>query len=644
MRYFYQVAPIVVVRANEKVFTYHSDKLLSIGSLVRISIGKRHRNGIIISGLTTKPAFETKPIETLLTDRPLPKQLIELAEWLSTYYATHLALVFQTILPAGMQKQRRKVGKHLAPPSRNRTNIVLNSEQSVALKAIESMASTFLLHGVTGSGKTQVYIEAAKSQAAQGKSSIILVPEIALTPQLLAEFGNHFDNLLLTHSGMTEAERHKVWLTALESSKPQIIIGPRSALFMPISNIGLIVIDECHEPSYKQDQSPRYSALRTASILARLHNAKLIFGSATPSVSDYFLASANNTPILELTKTAKNLSAAETLLIDLKNRNNFTRHPFLSNQLIDQVEKALTEKKQILIFHNRRGSAPTTLCENCGWVAQCQNCRLPLTLHADQHKLRCHLCARSQAVPPSCPICREPTITFKGIGTKLIETELIKLFPKARIARFDADTPAKDAAHIRYQEIYNGDIDIIIGTQMLAKGFDLPKLAVVGVIQADNGLFMPDYQSEERVFQLLYQVTGRIGRQDHPGKAIIQTYNPQHPAITAAIEKNYRKFYELEIQRRQLTSFPPYRYLLKLTCTYKTEKAAIQNSQKMASFIKNNFKDVEILGPTPAFYEYLGGKYRWQLVVKSRKRSILLALSKHIASPWQFDLDASSLI
>lgn len=644
MRYFYQVAPITVVRANENFFTYHSDEPLKIGSLVRISIGKAYKNGVIISRAATAPRFKTKPIDTVLSPRALPMQLIGLAQWLSTYYATHLAVVLQTILPSGLHKTRRESNKIISHPSRRRVNIVLNSEQSAALEAIKSEGTTFLLHGVTGSGKTQVYIEAAKWQASRGKSTIVLVPEISLTPQLVAEFANHFENLLLTHSGMTEAERHKVWTAAIESSRPCVVIGPRSALFMPLSNVGLIVVDECHEPSYKQDQSPRYSALRAASVLAKLHEAKVIFGSATPSVNDYFLAQANKTPILELKRPVKDAGSAETQIIDLKDRANFTRHRFLSNQLIEQIQSAIDDGKQTLIFHNRRGSAPTTLCESCGWIAECPNCRLPLTLHADDHKLRCHLCGYGQAVPPSCPVCREPTITFKGIGTKLIETEINKLFPKARIARFDADTSAKEAAHIRYQEIYEGGIDIIIGTQMLAKGFDLPNLAVVGVVQADSGLLMPDYQAEERVFQLIYQVIGRVGRQDHMGKVILQTYNPDHPVILAAVNRNYKKFYELEIQHRQLTGFPPYRYLLKLICVYKTEKGAIENSQKMAAAIRHAHKDIEVLGPTPAFYEHLGGKFRWQLLIKSRQRSTLVAIAGEVSAPWQFDLDTISLL
>lgn len=645
MRYFYKVAPTKVIRADENYFTYHSEQQLKTGTLVRVSVGKSLSNGVVIGIETKTPQFKTKPIDFIISATALPKQLIGLAEWLSSYYATHLATVLQAILPSGLQKIRRQKQKDIKQPTRKRTNILLNEEQSSALRQILSDRQTFLLHGVTGSGKTIVYIQAAKHMQQLGRSSIILVPEISLTPQLVAEFANYFDNLLVTHSALTEAQRHNAWQKALESKEPLVIIGPRSALFMPVTNLGLIVVDECHEPSYKQDQSPRYLALRAASVLAKLHSAKVVFGSATPNVNDYFLAQINNSPILELAKPISKGVSAEVELIDLKNRSNFIKHRFFSNQLLSQIEQALKDRRQILIFHNRRGTAPTTICTNCGWLAECPNCHLPLTLHADYHKLRCHLCGHSQTVPPSCPICHEPTVTFKGIGTKLIESEIKKLFSKARVARFDADTAAKEAAHLRYQEIYDGDIDIIIGTQMLAKGFDLPKLAVVGIIQADSGLLIPDYQSEERVFQLIYQVIGRVGRQDHAGYVVVQTYNPNDPTIVAAIQRDYKSFYAIEIQKRQFGNFPPYRYLLKLTCAYKTEAGAVEASKRMADLIRNKYKkDIEILGPAPAFYEQLGNKFRWQLVLKARERSKLVAIANGLNAPWQFDLDAINLL
>jgi primosomal protein N' (replication factor Y) len=269
---------------------------------------------------------------------------------------------------------------------------------------------------------------------------------------------------------------------------------------------------------------------------------------------------------------------------------------------------------------------------------------LPLTLHADTHELRCHLCGVAQKVPPSCPECGEATVMFKGVGTKLIETEITRLFPKARIARFDADTTEAEAVHNRYQELYDGDIDIMIGTQVLAKGLDIPRLALVGVVQADSGLVLPDYTSEERVFQLLYQVIGRAGRGEHPGEVVIQTYQPDHRVVQTAISRDYKTFYQTELAARKTGNFPPFRYLLKLVCTYKTETGAIGAAQKMARWVQETYPQLEVLGPTPAFYERFGGGYRWQIVVKASQRSDLVAIAKNAPQGWQADLDPASLL
>jgi len=644
MTHYYLIAPTVVVRAQDEAFTYSAGQTLAIGALVRISVGKKIVNGVVMREVT-KPSFATKPIIEVVINNNWPQPLLKLARWLSDYYATHYATVLQTMLPAGLHKTRRSPQKASTHPIRKRTQIILNNAQKNALKVInDAQKGTILLHGVTGSGKTQVYIEAAKTQAQAGKSTIILVPEIALTPQLTAEFANHFTNLIVTHSGLTEAQRHMAWVNVLQTDEPIVVIGPRSALFLPVKTLGLIVVDECHEPSYKQEQAPRYSALRAATMLANFHqHCRVVLGSATPSVTDYYIAERTKSPIIRLDKSALATQPVVAEVIDLKSRDNFRKHRFLSDALLKDIETTLSEKRQTLIFHNRRGTAPTTICDHCGWMAECPTCFLPLTLHADAHNLRCHACGFTMPVPPSCPVCHEPTILFKGIGTKLIETELIKLFPKARIARFDADTAPGQAVHNRYQELYDGTIDILIGTQMLAKGLDLPNLQLVGVVQADSGLVLPDYQSEERVFQLLYQVMGRVGRNTLPGKVIVQTFQPTHPTILAAISRDYPLFYATELERRTARNFPPFCYLLKLTCSYKTEQGAINASRQLATALCKQ-PQLEILGPTPAFYERLGGTYRWQLLVKSKKRADLLAIAKAMPNGWHVDIDPASIL
>ena len=645
--HYYEVAPNQIIRTASASFTYASDVELPVGKLVTIEVGKKVLVGVVLRAVS-KPNYDTKAISGVIEDQPLPEQLLQLSQWLSTYYATHLATVLQTILPRGLQKSRRDRKASPQESYRDRTNIVFTSEQANAIESIDAMSpGTALLHGVTGSGKTHVYIELAKKTIERGQSVILLVPEIALTSQVVDEFSHHFENTILTHSRQTEAERHHAWRDALNSDKPRVAIGPRSALFLPLKNIGMIIIDEAHEPSFKQEQSPRYSALRAASVLASLHAGKVVLGSATPAIADYYLAKQSGRPVISMKKRARDNAVAPTIeLVDMTKRTNFKKHRFLSDKLLVQLDETLASGNQALIFHNRRGSASTTLCENCGWSAMCTRCFVPLTLHADKHHLRCHVCGITERVPTSCPECHGADIIHKGIGTKLIESELRKLFPDKIIARFDGDSESGESIEQKYKELYNGEIDIIIGTQVIAKGLDLPKLRLVGVIQADSGLSLPDYGSSERTFQLLAQVIGRVGRSHHATNVIVQSYQPTHPAVVDGLAQNYTQFYETALKERQRSHFPPFTYLLKLTCVYKTEAAAIKNAQKLASELRKlRSSDVQILGPTPAFYERQRDTYRWQLTLKSPKRASLVAILPYVPSThWQYELDPMSLL
>lgn len=645
--HYYEVAPTKIVKADACVFTYSSQQPLAIGAVVIISIGQQLLTGIVVKK-TTKPDFATKEITTILDLPPLPHPLLQTAQWMSNYYIAHLALVLQTILPSGLTKKRRTLSPNsTATTRRDRTHFVLNKDQSAAIDSLlNAKSGTVILHGVTGSGKTAVYIEYAKRLIATGKSVIVIVPEIALTAQLIAEFQHSFPNLITTHSQQTEAQRHHAWLQALNATQPNVVIGPRSALFMPFNNIGAIIIDEAHEPALKQDQTPRYSALRTAAILARYHHATVIQGSATPLVSEYYLAAKTGRPIINLPARANpNIITPSINVVDMTSKNGFLRHRFLSDLLINTINQNLENNKQTLIYHNRRGTASTTLCQNCGWSALCPRCFIPMTLHADQHALICHICGYRERVPTACPDCGSTNIIHKGIGTKLIESELQKLFPQAAIARFDGDITSKNSLNQRYQELYDGRIDIIIGTQVVAKGLDLPRLASVGIIQADAGLALPDFTTRERTFQLLAQVIGRVGRNDQPTSIIVQTYQPQNPTIVQGIRQDYASFYASELAERRRGIFPPFVYLLKLTCIYKTEATAIRNAQKFAAQLRSEYPDITIFGPTPAFYERIRDTYRWQIVVKSTNRTKLLAIASQLPrTHWQYDIDPANLL
>jgi primosomal protein N' (replication factor Y) (superfamily II helicase) len=644
---YYEVAPTRIARAGSDSFTYSSEVSLSIGQLVIVELGKKPQPGVVIKKVE-KPSYPTKSISSIIEEQPLPPTLVQLCLWMSSYYATPLATVLQTVLPRGLIKTRRERPHSSRPSLRDRTHFLLTSDQQSAIDTVEKMSpGSALLHGVTGSGKTRVYIELAERAVANGTSVIVLVPEIALTSQLVDEFSHHFDNVILTHSRQTEAERHLAWKDALASTTPRIVVGPRSALFMPLQNIGLVIIDEAHEPSFKQEQAPRYSALRAASMIAAYNKAKVVLGSATPLISDYYLAEHSDRPIIRMNERAnKNAAKSDITLVDLTKKSEFKHHRFLSDKLIARLNETFVSGKQALIFHNRRGSASTTLCDNCGWTAQCPRCFVPFTLHADKHSLECHICGNKERVPTSCPECGNASILHKGIGTKLIESELRKLFPNKVIVRFDADTLAEDSVDKRYKDLYEGTIDLMIGTQVIAKGLDLPHLRTVGIIQADAGLSLPDYGSTERTFQLLAQVVGRVGRSEHPTSVIIQSYQPTHPAVVDGIKQDYQNFYTSALAERRRAHFPPYAFLLQLTCVYKTEAAAIRNAQILSRTLRQKAgPEVEILGPTPAFYERQHDTYRWQLLVKSPKRVELVELLRHVPpTHWQAELDPISLL
>ena len=640
MDFYFEVAPLKIVRTNSEVFTYASKEKLETGQIVQIPVGKKNMFGVVFKEVE-KPDFETREILKIVEKTPIPKHLVELSKWMSQYYATPLSQVLSGILPAGLGKNRRSSKKEkikLTDEKESCSNFLYTNQQQNAINKLDKIHSgTVLLHGITGSGKTSIYINQTEKVLANQQSAIILVPEIALTSQLVLNFEKHFSNIKIIHSHQTEAERHKTWLKILNDPEPQVIIGARSALFAPVKNLGLIVIDECHEPSFKQDQTPKYSALRASSFLASNFNFKAIFGSATPLIEDYFLAELSEknggNEIIRLTELAKKeAQPAKIELVDLTKKDS-KNHRFFSKKMLAEMEQTLSENKQVLIYHNRRGSASITLCHNCGWMALCPNCFVPLTLHADKFQLSCHICGHKERPPISCPDCGEE--------------EIRKLFPQKKVARFDADSDKNETVEKLYSEIRNGEIDIIIGTQVIAKGLDLPNLKTVCVVQADAGLALPDFTSSERNFQLISQVIGRVGRHSNESNVIIQTYQPEAPSIQFGLNQDYTGFYNFEIKNRQKQNYPPFVYLLKLTCVYKTEISAVRNSQKEARKIRKKFsKDVQIFGPTPAFYERVGETYRWQIVVKSKKRAPLLEIAREFQGKpqWRIDLDPPGLI
>jgi primosomal protein N' (replication factor Y) len=640
----------VLVRSSryhgKEALTYASSSRLARGQIVRVELQKEVVMGVV-SGPAGKPRFQTKPVAEVLDLPPLPPHLLKLAAWLPTYYPAPLGVIAQQLLPAGFSAKQLAAP---APPGFPEPDLsglpLLTPEQGTALKAM-TKHDTYLLHGTTGSGKTRLYIEMAARAVAAGSSAIILTPEISLTTQLAGSFRRIFgERVIVMHSQQAPSERQKAWLDSLRTTEPVIVIGPRSALFSPVQKPGLIVLDESHETAYKQEQSPQYETGRVAAYLAGTARATLILGSATPSINDYYLAEQKNKPILKLTRLAREdrHPESEITLVDRKDHSLFSRSPFLSLELIKAVEAALSNKEQSLLYLNRRGTARLVLCENCGWQATCPHCDVPLTYHGDHHELRCHSCNYHAKSPSSCPECKHANVIFKTAGTKAIVDEVKRLFPSARVARFDTDNARADRFEKQYEAIERGDVDILVGTQLLAKGLDLPRLSTLGILLADTSLYMPDFSAEERTFQLISQVLGRIGRGHVAGRAVIQTYHPDHLVLKAALKSDYDSFYKTELVSRKQFVFPPFCYLLKLTVRRAGIDSARSAAESLKEAIETSGAKVRVEGPAPSFYERFQSKYQWQLVVKSRQRGELLKIIDNLPSGWSYDIDPSDLL
>lgn len=676
---FYEVVPEGKVEA----LTYHFDgDSLATGAVVTVPLGRRVVPGVVVKKVA-QPEFKTKEISRVLYSKPLPRHLLATVRFVHEYYLAATGEAVSLILPRGVQKKRRTSVNSLSgsclfttetsdnlggptpepSPAHEKTEqmfggsvktehgselpeIRLNQAQKNALKGLQKApGATKLLFGVTGSGKTNIYVKMALNALSEQKSTILLVPEIALTGQLVRVFSEYFgEKVVLIHSQQTEAERHLIFERVLQSEEPLIVVGPRSALFAPVAKLGLVIIDEEHEGTYFQENAPKYSAIRVASAMARAAGCSLVLGSATPTVEDYYIASQRG-GVVELTQKAKATAVKPMInIIDFKDREAFSRNRYFANSLLQAMKTNLELGRQTLIFHNRRGSAPLTICEECGEEMMCPNCYLPLTLHADEYVLHCHTCGYSIKVPGSCPKCGAPGLVHKGFGTKLLETELSRLFPHARVKRFDADTKKGEGMDTLYSAVRDGEVDILVGTQTLAKGLDLPRLATVGVVQADAGLSLPDYMAEEKVFQLLTQVIGRVGR-GHLDQAevYIQTYRPDHPALTYASKEDYPGFYNYIVHQRQKAGFPPFRFVMKLEIAMKTEAIVVRKVRDLVAKLIRDTR-LTVSPPTPAFHERTSHGYTWQIIVRSRSRKALIQACEGLDKNFKITLDPPGLL
>lgn len=648
MRY-YEVFVASPTFHGQTTLTYASPEALELGQVVQVSL-KNRLVLAIVGNKAVKPRFATKQLQPLNETVVLPVTTLSLLQWLHTYYPSPLGVIVSQFLPRNLSQTAKPTSSEpdakavIAKPLPS-----LTVEQKNVIRTIEATSDshTFLLHGDTGTGKTRVYIELARQKVAHGRSALVLTPEIGLTSQLVRDFRQAFgDQVVLFHSALGPAKRRQAWRRVLDSQTPLIVIGPRSALFLPFRQLGVVVVDEAHEPAYKQEQLPRFNALRVASQLATLHGARLIYGSATPLVAEYYVAEAKHIPILRMQQLARTTATGNKAIqvVSNREREHFNRDPYLSDVLIATLERTLARKEQSLIYLNRRGTARLVLCQVCGWHAVCPRCDLPLTFHADSFELRCHTCGWHETTPASCPVCGSSDILFKSVGTKSIVASLERLFPQAVIRRFDTDNKTAERLETHFNAIHSGKVDILVGTQMLAKGLDLPRLSLVGVVAADTSLSFPDYTAEERTYQLLSQVIGRVGRGHRPGTVIIQTHNPDNPAIVAAIRHDWPAFYAQQLQERQTYLFPPFCYVLKLSATRKTRAGVVTATKALQQKLADATLKVQVLGPTPSFYERVNGSYQWQLIVKAKQRPELLKVIELLPPNWSYDLDPVNLL
>jgi primosomal protein N' (replication factor Y) len=624
--------------------TYAYSEALPAGTLVLVPFGRKSVTGVV-TGIVKKPLFEIKLISDVISDTSLPVTTLQLIDWLEAYYPSGSGSITNTFIPSGLLAQFRTSLPHLKKSSLKLP--ALTKQQTHILKSIEqSDKKTFLLHGETGSGKTRIYLERAVKTLAVGKSALILTPEISLVPQLAETFSAQFGaKVVAFHSGLGRSQRNQTWLKILNSTEPLIVIGTRSALFTPLKKIGLVVVDEMHEPTYKQEQSPYYYGLRVAGQVAHIHNAETIYGSATPPVVEYFIAEKTNTPILRMDETAKIAQKVAKSTVDLRDASQFSRNPYLSDTLLQAIEKRLLNHEQSLLFLNRRGTARLILCQNCGWQAMCPRCDTPLIYHGDQHLMRCHTCGHRQRPPLTCPECNSTNVVYRSMGTKALVETLEGLFPHAHIKRFDTDNTANEQLGRNFESVKSGSVDIIVGTQMLGKGLDLPKLSLVGIVNADTGLSMPDFSSSERNYQLLHQAIGRVGRGHVHGEVIVQSFNPGNVLLQAALHQKWNDLYEHELAERRAYGFPPYVFLLKLTVSRKTSSSAENYAAKLRQAILDMPLPVEVHEPTPAFYEKLKDRYNWQIIIKSRRRGHLVSIVKDLPrGDYTYDLDPINLL
>lgn len=666
--------------------------VVPVGARVRVPLGSREAVGVVVATdaalAADTPATALRPITAVLDREPvLPEDLLALAFFIRDRWACHLSQALRALVPAPVRRLQAPplpglyaVGSGPARGSRRRAlfecarvepgvdasraraqtgasaavlreleaaghlrrgepalpplppaRVALTPEQTAAVRAVRAGApgAEWLLEGVTGSGKTEVYLDLIAATLAEGRQAIVLLPEISLTEEMRSRYYARFaGRVAIFHSAMAESTRVEEWYRVRRGAAG-VVLGPRSAVFAPCPALGLLIVDEEHEPSYKQEEHPRYHAREVARERARLNGAQLVLGTATPSLESAHRARTGETGFLRLPNRATAQALPEPVIVDMRQELADGHREMFSRPLKRAIGETLLRREQAVLFLNRRGYATSVVCRDCGLSVKCPQCAVSLTVHRGRGALVCHYCFHEEPLPAVCPGCGSSRIRSFGVGTEQVEEEVRRLWPAARTLRADADTLRFRGSHQALFDAFRaGDADILVGTQMVAKGMDWPYVTLVGIVAADITLTLPDFRAAERAFQLITQAAGRAGRGERPGMVVIQTYNPEHYAITAAARQDFGHFYALEAPFREALSYPPFGSLMLVEAAAAAEDEARALAAWAATAAAG--PDVTVLGPAPAPLERLRGRYRYHVLVKSKTLASLLLIGEHL--------------
>lgn len=628
--FYYEVACGGNSRGTKGIFTYAHSTELTIGQHVQVLLQNKYAFGFIVKK-SAEPSFKTTEIAKVLSEKLTPESVTTYLELRKLYPLSDAALT-NLFLPPERSKRNKKIAETLHPEPIP----TLNPEQLDILSRINKSSGNVLLHGDTGSGKTRIYTHLANAELLAGRSVFILAPEIGLATFLYKDIVSYFPSAVLYHSKLTKVERSHAWESVQNSQDPVVIVGPRSALSLPIKDLGLIIIDESHDQSYRQENSPHVNAKTLASLLAREHSARVVYGTATPLVTDIRQAESLGMPILRLTKQAVDTGKSSSVrVVGYEEPGERTGGSLLkSSKAI--IASALSKNGQSLVLINRRGTARYVSCASCGHESRCTTCDRLLTYHHDTYELRCHHCDKRFPVPTICTMCGQSDITMRSFGSKAVVDELAKTFPDASIKRFDTDNSKKDHLLASVTELKDGDVQIIVGTQMIAKGLDLPELKSLVVLAGGS---TTGYMSEEREFQLLYQVLGRALRGHQDTQVVVQASNPDSKVLQWAVTRDYDSFMRSELEDRKSFNYPPYCYLMLIHIRRKTSKGAHKAAGELSAELRASYKGIQISGATPNANERIGPYYHWHILLKSPKRGTLVRIAESIGTGFSCELD-----